>query len=60
MGDLEGYINFWPEFEGDIKIAEGDLCFIYKDKQLLFKKAEDLQVPRSANRLLGMSVSFGI
>lgn len=46
MGDLEGYINFWPEFEGDIKIAEGDLCFIYKDKQLLFKKAEDLQVPR--------------
>lgn len=45
MENLEGYINFWPEFEAHKEIESEDLCFIYMDKQLLFKKAATLQAP---------------
>ena len=45
MENLEGYINFWPEFEGNIEITEQDYCFIYHNNQLLFKQSSDLKVP---------------
>ena len=45
VDDLEGYINFWPEFISDCKISEKDLCFIYQNKQLLLRRAEKLEVP---------------
>ncbi|MBE6023320.1 MAG: NAD(+) diphosphatase [Cellulosilyticum sp.] len=46
MENLEGYINFWPEFEGKREIAAKDYCFIYYRNQLILKQAEGLQVPR--------------
>ena len=45
MDDLKGYINFWPEFVCDHEISGEDLCFIYQNKQLLLRKAEQLEVP---------------
>lgn len=45
MKELEGYIDFWPEFEANKEITEGDLCFIYKDNELLFQHASSLSVP---------------
>lgn len=55
MDNLEGYINFWPEFKKDIKIAENHLCFIYMDKQLLLRDAHTLELPtyKECRQLIG-------
>ena len=45
MEQLEGYINFWTEFEAHSEMTEKDLCFIYSNNQMLLKKTNGLQVP---------------
>ncbi|MBP3888628.1 MAG: NAD(+) diphosphatase [Cellulosilyticum sp.] len=45
MNDLEGYIDFWPEFEPDCEITGADLCFIYSAGQILVRKSEQIEIP---------------
>lgn len=45
MNDLEGYINFWPEYEGHSEVKQQDFCFIYQNNQLLLRRSKMLEVP---------------
>ena len=46
MDELQEYIDFWPEYEPDIEIKEGDYCFIYNNRCILLNRVEDrLYVP---------------
>lgn len=45
MNNLEGYMNFWPNFEASYEITEKDFCFIYHQNQMLVKQTEALQIP---------------
>lgn len=46
MYELQGYINFWPEYEPDIEVEEEDYCFVYYNRCLLLNGLEEnLRVP---------------
>ncbi len=45
MEDLQGYIDFWPEFEMCSEITSEALCFIYSEGQILVRKNEVIEIP---------------
>ena len=45
MRDLEGYIDFWPEFDEKHEITGEDYCFIYSTGQILLRKSVQIEVP---------------
>lgn len=47
MEELEGYMNFWPDYNLNTEIQDQDYCFIYRKKRIIAKvTTENIEIPR--------------